>query len=561
MSWNFLRARAAIVGLGAVLVLTGCGQHPPKIARQACPPGKLCLEVGNSYDPTSLDPQTMTLVNEATIARSMFEGLYQDDPDGKAVLGMATDAQTSPDGLTWTFHLRPAKWSDGTAVTARDFVFAYRRIVSPATGSAYAYLFYLLKNGQAINGPHGPAPETLGVEAPDDRTLVLHLVHPAPFLPQLLKHQAFYPVPEHTIRKWGDAWTKPGNMVSNGAYAVTQWRLGDYVRLEKNPQYYDAGKVCVDRVDFLPLSDAVSAERRIKRGEIDVNDTVQSSRVAFLRQPGQMPDYVHTHTYLSTAYVIFNTHDPDLAKRDVRQALSMTIDREFITAKLMRAGQIPAYSFVPPGMSGYVGDEQRPSPAWRGLTYPQRQAEAKRLLAKAGYGPGHPLKFEMKTSNATDSVQIAQAMQADWLSIGVQAKFRQEEGQIMFQDFNVRDFDLGLVSWILDYDDPLTFLSLMRSDTGAQNYGDYRNPAYDALLDQADHEVDIAKRAGILAKAEQMVVDDADIAPVYYGVNRNLVNPRVTGWTDNFGDIHPAKFLCVKPATAAASGRAGVVTP
>ncbi|MGA0599441.1 peptide ABC transporter substrate-binding protein [Caulobacter sp. KR2-114] len=557
MSGKFLGAGWALVGASvASLALAGCGKHEPRVARPYCPPGKVCIEYGNSIDPSTLDPQTMTLVQEATIARATFEGLYQDDQQGKAVLGLATSAETSADGLTWTFHLRPAKWSDGQPVTAHDFVFAYRRIVQPATASAYAYLFYILKNGQALNGPHGPAPETLGAEAPDDHTLVLHLIHPAPYLPQLLKHQAFYPVPEHVIRKWGDAWTRPEHIVSNGPFQVTAFRLADYVRVEKNPYYYEADKVCADRVDFLPLSEAVSAERRVKRGELDVNDTVQSGRIPFLRQPGQMPRFVHTHTYLSTSYVIFNTHVPALAMREVRQALSMTIDRDFITAKLMRAGQIPAYSFVPPGMSGYVGEDQRPKPYWYPMSFAQRQAEARRLLAQAGYGPGHPLKLEMKASNTTDTVLIAQAMQADWATVGIDVKFRQEEGQISFQDYNTRDFQVGLASWILDYDDPLTFLALMRSDTGAQNYGDYRNPAYDALLDQADHEADGGRRAQILAKAEKMIIDDADIATVYYGVNRNLVNPNVTGWSDNFGDIHPAKYLCMPPTRGAASGRA-----
>lgn len=564
MNGQSIRAGAAILVLcAAALALTGCGgQH--KASRPACPAGKICLEYGNSIDPGTLDPQKVNLINDATIIRAAFEGLYQDDPEGKAIPGLAIDTQTSPDGLTWTFKLRAAQWSDGEPVTARDFVYSYRRILDPGTASSYAYLLYLLKNGQEINGGKAK-PESLGVEAPDDHTLVLHLIHPAPYLPQLLKHQSFYPVPEHTIRRWGIAWTEPGHLVSDGAYTITAFRLGDYVRVEKNPRYYDAAKVCVDRIDFLPVSDAISAERRVKRGEMDVNDTISSSRVAHLREPGQMRDYVRTHTYLSTAYVIFNTHVPALAKRDVRQALSMSIDRDFLTGKLLRAGQVPAYSFVPPGMSGYVPDGQRPKPYWYVLTFPQRLAEAKRLLARAGYGPGHPLKFEMKTSNATDSVLLAQAMQADWRSIGVRASFRQEEGQIMFQDFNIRDFQVGLVSWILDYDDPLTFLALMKSDTGAQNYGDFKNPQYDALLNQADHEVDGAKRAQILARAEQIVVDDADIAPAYYGVNRNLVHPKITGWVDNFADVHSAKYLCAPrmgtAAGAAASGHVGAVTP
>ena len=561
MSGQFLRAGAAILGVcAAALALAACGAAEQKISRPACPAGQVCLEYGNTGDPTSLDPQTVTQTNEATIMRSLMEGLYQDDPEGKAVPGLASETTTSADGLTWTFKLRPAKWSDGEPVTARDFVFSYRRILSPALASSYAYLLYVLKNGQEINS-NTAAPESLGAEAPDDHTLVLRLTHPAPYLPQLLKHQSFYPVPEHTVRRWGGAWVQPGHYVSNGAYTLVDFRLGDYVRLAKNPLYYDAAKVCVDRVDLLPITDAVSAERRVRRGEMDVNDTIQSSRVAYLRSPGQIPAYVHTHTYLSTSYVIFNTHVPALAKRDVRQALSMTIDRDFLTRKLLRAGQAPTYSFVPPGMSGYVPDDQRPRPYWYPLTFPQRMAEAKRLLAAAGYGPGHPLKFELKTANSTDAVLLAQAIQADWRSLGIDVKFRQEEGQIAFQDFKIKDFEVGLVSWILDYDDPLTFLGLMKSDTGAQNYGDFHNPTYDALLNQADHEADGAKRAKLLAQAEQLVVDDADIAPIYNGVNRNLVNPAITGWRDNFGDIHPAKFLCERGASAAATGRVYRLTP
>jgi oligopeptide transport system substrate-binding protein len=555
MSGKFLRVGLAFLGMG-VLALAGCAKHQAKVVRPACPPGKVCIEYGNSVDPTTLDPQMATLVNEATIDRALFEGLYQDDAQGKATLGLATSAETSADGLTWTFHLRPSKWSDGAPLTARDFVFAYRRILAPATASSYAYLLYVLKNGQAINGPHGPSPDTLGVAAPDDHTLVLHLEHPVPYMPQLLKHAAYYPVPEHVVSKWGDAWTRPEHIVSNGAFTVSDFRLGDHVRVEKNPLYYAANDVCVDRIDFLPLSDAVSAERQVRRGEIDINDTIQSGRVKFLRQPDQIPQYVHTHTYLSTSYVIFNTHVPALANRDIRQAIAMTIDRDFITAKLMRAGQVPAYSFVPPGMSGYVPDDQRPKPYWYPMSFAQRQAEARRLLAKAGYGLGHPLKLEMKAANTTDTVLIAQAMQADWATVGIQVKFRQEEGQISFQDFNARDFQIGLASWILDYDDPLTFLALMRSDTGAQNYGDYKSAAYDDLLNQADHEADGARRAQILAKAEKLIVDDAEVATVYYGVNRNLVNPAVTGWQDNFADIHPAKFLCAPATPGAASGRA-----
>jgi oligopeptide transport system substrate-binding protein len=327
--------------------------------------------------------------------------------------------------------------------------------------------------------------------------------------------------------------------------------------VERNPRYYDAGKVCIDRIDFLPLTDAVAAERRVRRGEIDVNDTIQSSRVHFLRQPDQIPAYVRTHTYLSTSYVIFNRHHPALSRLNVRRALSMSIDRDFLTQKLMRAGQQPDYSFVPPGMHGYVPDNERPKPDWAGLSFPQRQAEARRLLALEGFTPQHPLRFEMKTANSTDSLLLGQAIQADWRLIGIDVTMRQEDPQISNQDFKLRAFDVGLISWILDYDDPTTFLGLFKSDTGQQNYGDFNSPQYDALMNRADQEVDLGRRAQILKEAEQLVVDDANIAPVYHGVNRNLVNPAITGWEDNFGDIHPVKYLCMRRAGAATatSGR------
>ena len=557
MIGQHLRLGAGVLAVfTALAALSACG--PQKVSRMACPAGKVCLEYGNGSDPTTLDPQKMSLTSEAAIVRALSEGLYKDSANGDPVLGLAASApEVSADGLTWTFKLRAAKWSDGEPVTARDFVFSYRRMLDPNTASDYAYLLYLLKNGQAVNA-HKARPEDLGVEAPDDHTLVLRLEHPAPFLPQLLKHQSFYPVPEHTIRKWGDAWVQPGHYVGAGPYKLTASKLGDYVRVEKNAFYgdgYGAGGPCIDRIDFLPTSDVVSAERRVRRGEIDINDSIQSSKVRFLRQPDQIPRYVHTHVYLSTSYVIFDTRNPDLKKLAVRQALSMSIDRNFITDKLMRAGQAPTYSFVPPGMAGYVPDEQRPKPYWYPLNFQQRLAEAKRLLAAAGYTQQHPLKFELKAGNSTDTILLVQAMQSDWRSIGIDVGLRQEEPQIAFQDFKIRDFDVGLVSWIMDYDDPMTFLGLMKSDTGGQNYGDYNNPAYDALLNQADHEPDGAKRAIILARAEQMVVDDADVAPVYNGVNRNLVNPNVTGWTDNYGDIHPVGYLCMKPASPATESR------
>ncbi len=543
-------SRLLVLGLmAAAMAASGCQQNA---SRPPCGAGKVCLEYGNTVDPGTLDPVKASLTSEAAIIRELMEGLAGNAPDGSPIPGMATAWETSSDGLTWTFHLRPALWSDGSPVTADDFVFSFRRTLDPKTAASYAYLLYVIKGAQAVNAGRA-APETLGATAVDSHTLRLDLAHPAPYLPQLLQHQSFSPVPAHTVRRWGEAWTQPGHYVGNGPYRLVSWRLGDMLRLEKNPYYYAASQVCIDRIDFYPTQDSVSAERRVGRGELDINNTIVSSRVAFLRQPGHMAPYVRTHPYLSKTYLAFNVAEtPALRDRRVRQAVSMAIDRKFLSDKLLRAGQIPTTAFVPSPIAGYLPpDSPHPHAYWSEWSLIRRETLARQLLVQAGYGPNHPLKIELKSPNTQGSLLIVQAIQADLRAVGIEATLRQEEGQVAYRSFEARDFQIGLLAWIADFSDPLTYLTLMKSDTGAQNYGGYRNPAYDALLDRADHEADGARRAALLAQAEQIMLDDAYIAPLYVGVNLNLVSPRLTGWVDNAVDIHPVRYLCMKPPSRA----------
>jgi oligopeptide transport system substrate-binding protein len=535
--------------LGGVASLAACQQ---KASRPACPAHKVCLEYGNTADPSTLDPVKTTLTSEAAIIRELMEGLAANAPDGSPIPGMATHWETSADGLIWTFHLRSASWSDGDAVTADDFVYSFRRTLDPKTASSYAYLLYVIKGAEAVNSGKA-APQALGARALDARTLQLTLAHPAPYLPELIQHQSFAPVPAHVVRRWGDAWTKPAHYVSNGAYRLVSWRLGDMLRIEKNPRFYDAAKVCVDRIDFYPTQDSVSAERRVKRGELDNNNTILSSRVAYLRQPGRMPEFVHTHPYLSNTYLALNVPAvPALKDLRVREAIGMAIDRTFLTDKLLRAGQIPTTAFVPPQIAGYLPpDAPHPRARWADWPLEKRQATARALLAQAGYNTAHPLRFELKSANATSSLLVVQSIQADLAAVGIDATLRQEEAAVAYAEFEAGDFQVGLLAWIADYSDPLTYLTLMKSDTGAQNYGHYNNPRYDALLNQADHEADGSRRAHLLAEAEQIMLNDAYILPLDVGVNLNLVSPRIAGWVDNSVDVHPARYLCVRPVAAA----------
>lgn len=536
-------AAAALAALG----LAGC--KPDKPLRQPCPAGKLCMEIGNVSEPVSLDPPKTTGTWEDRIMGDTTVGLTQSDAAGRPIPGMATSWTVSPDGLVWTFHLRKALWSDGVPVTAHDFVFSLRRLMDPRTGSEYAYLLYFIRNAQAVNEGRAP-PAALGVSAPDDRTLRIELVHPAPYMLQVAKHQTFYPTPEHVVEKWGDAWSRPEHYVSNGPYVLKRWAFGDHITLVKNPLFYDARSVCIDQVDYFPTADAIAAERRVRRGELDINHDIQSNRIAFLRRPDQIPAYVHTHTYLGVAYLAFNSRDvPAFRDRRVRVALDMAIDRGFITGKLLRGGQRPAYTFTPPDVADY---RPPPPPVWARWPLARRQAAARVLLAEAGYGPGHPLRIEIKHRDSPDPMLFMPAIQSDWKQVGVIATLAQEEVQIAYQDYRLRNFQVADAAWIADFNDAMSFLGLQQSQTGAQNYGDYHNPVYDALLAKADEEPDVRKRAAYLAKAEAIMLNDAPVAPVYFYVTKTLVNPDVTGFVDNASDIHRVRYLCFKGHSAAA---------
>ncbi|MDO1559678.1 peptide ABC transporter substrate-binding protein [Brevundimonas sp. 2R-24] len=539
--------RNLLLTLSVLMVISGCAREDGAPARPACPQGQLCLHRGNGAEPVSLDPHRSSGTWENRIISDMIQGMFDYSAAGETIPGMAESWTTSADGLTWTFRLRDAQWSDGQSVTAEDFVYAFQRILKPEIASQYSYLLYLIQNGREVNEGTAP-PESLGARALDARTLELRLINPAPYLPELMTHYTFYPVPSHKVRELGDAWVQPGNYVGNGAYTLAEWRLGDHVRLVKNPRFWDAENVCFDQVYFYPTNDATAAERRVFRGELDMNADIQSNRIQYLLADPETRPFVHTHTYLGTAYLAFNqgpqVRTPALRDRRVRQALAMAVDRDFIANRLLRGGQVPAFSFVPPGMSNYV--ENGPKAFYADWSLERRQREARRLLAEAGYGPDNPLRLEIKHRNTPDPSLMMPAVQADWAEIGVQVQLVRNEVQIAYQSYRLRDFDVADAAWVADFDDPKSFLDLQLSTTGQQNYGDYANPAYDALLLAADREPNEGRRAQLLAQAEQIMLDDAPIVPLYFYVNKNLVSPRMTGFVDNLVDQHRTRWMCLR---------------
>ena len=523
-------------------VLTALAGCSSKGGRPSCPAGKLCMFQGNGSDPDTLDPALSAATWEEHIIDDVMVGLVANDAVGNPAPALATSWETSKDGLVWTFHLRDAVWSDGHPVTADDFVYGMQRVVDPKLASQYASLLYFVTGAEAINAGKAPL-DSLGVKALDRKTLQVRLAHPAPYLLQIAKHTVMMPAPRWVVERTHGHWAEPGNFVSTGPFILTEWKLGDHITAVKNPRFYDAASVCLDRVAYYPTEDRIGAERRVRAGELDLNGErgILVNRIPYLRQPDQIPAYVRTGPSLAIEYLQFNIKGvPAFRDLRVRQALTMAIDRDFIAGKLLLGGFRPANTFVPPGTAGYTTVEP---PHWASWPLARRQAEARRLLAAAGYGPGHPLKVSFNKRGMAELFWPS-SVQADWKAVGVEAVLTKEETQVAYADFNSGNFNIADAGWIADYNDPMTFLDLLRTGGGLQNYGHYSNPEYDRLLDQANAEPDGNKRAAIMAKAEHIVLEEAPNAPVTFDINYSLVSPKVTGWVDNISDKHPSRYMC-----------------
>jgi oligopeptide transport system substrate-binding protein len=531
---NARAARRAAALLCVLLVgLAACDNklHTPREA------GAPSLVRGNEADPDTLDPQKTSTTYEANVLFDLFEGLMTLDAGARPIYGAAISHSVSADGLVWTFRLRDETWSDGVPLTADDFVFSFRRILNPKTAAKYASLLYPIKNAQAVNEGRLPR-EAVGVAAPDAKTVAITLERPTPYLLQLLTHITCMPVPEHVVEKAGDAWTKPGTMVTNGPYVLGEWIPNSHIRLTANPRYYDAGHVGYSSVTFLPISDDSIELKRYRAGEIDMTDSIPARELPVLK--AEFGPAVHVSTYLDSDYILINVRNAPFTDARVREALSLAIDRETLAARVLNAGQTPAYSFVPPGIADYANHAEL---KFKSLSMVERRARAGALLTQAGFGPSHPLRFTLRYREAPDGRRIAVAAQAMWKEVGVEAQLLNSEGRVLSHALRTQDFEVARANWIADYDDAENFLFLFESRTGQMNYTKYSNPAYDALLARAAAIMDPAARADVLRQAEQLMLGEAPVIPLYFGAYRRLVRPGIAGYEDNVLNYHLTRFL------------------
>ncbi len=515
--------RALVAGLAVVLWTAAPGGAQEQVFR-----------ISNMVEPESLDPAVVTGVPEHRILSNLFEGLTTTDPRDLAPRpGMAASWTVSKDGLTYTFKLRDATWTDGRPVTSQDFVFAWQRVLNPKTGAKYAQQLFHLKNGEAYNRAHLTDFGQVGVRALDSKTLQVTLTSPTAYFLDLASFYTLYPVPRWAVEAHGKDWVKPGRIVSNGPFRLASWVPERELVLEKNPRYWDAGSVKLQKAIFLPTDDVNTAYKQFLAGESDWIPTVPPSQIEAARRK---PEY-YAAPYLGTYYLRFNVTKPPASDVRVRKALSLAVDRESLTRFVTKAGEVPHSGFVPAGLRGYENP--------RGLGFDPTSART--LLAEAGFpgGKGFPTTELLYNTGDLHRV-ITQAVQQMWKEqLGIQVDLVNVEWKVYLARQSALDYQISRAGWIGDYIDPSTFLEMWKSG-GGNNQTGWSSRRFDDLMDEAARLVDAKGRMRAMEAAEAILLDEAPVLPLFTYVNKGMLSPKVKGWYPNILDQHPLKYISIE---------------
>jgi len=493
-----------------------------------------------SADLTAVDPHLIGNEYETIVTSDLFEGLTVYGPDASIQPGVAERWDVAPDGKSYVFHLRPGlAWSDGSPLTAADFVYSLRRALDPATGSPYNEILYPIAGARAIAEGTVKDLTTLGVSAVDPVTLRIDLDRPAAFLPAILAHSMAFPVPEAAISRWGKDWTRPDHFVGDGAFTLNEWVPQSRLSFRRNPHYHAAASVALDQVDWLVIADDGSAYKAFRTGEVDIADLAVRLLPEARRE---LPAALHEQHLLNSRYVEINMAKPPLSTdKRLREALALALDQTAIETKVVKQGGTPAFSYVPDGMPGYTP----PKEGFAALAMADRLARARQLWAEAGHGRDHPLTLEFLTDDLPDYVLEAKAIAALWQQAlpGLTIKLDTNEYQVVTARLVRHDYQISISSWNADFPDPWNFLAGWRRDAGTTNVIAYQNPDYEAALDQAETLLEPAPRMAQLAAAERVLLEDDVILPYGFGSDRTLVAPAVGGWQPNVLGIHLSRYM------------------
>lgn len=517
-------------------------RHAALVACLAWPPAptggepatRTDLRIGNGGEPQTLDPHRYNLRLEETILNDLFLGLTTFDAAGAIVPGAAKGWTVSGDGLTWTFPLREdGKWSDGRPLTAEDFAYAFRRLLDPRTAASLAHFMYPIRGAAAVNAGQAPA-AALGVYATGVYELVIELAEPFPFFAERLIYPTGYPVPRHVIEAAGDRWTKPGTMVSNGAFTLHAWRPQAAVELRRNPHFHDAAAVALERVRYFPTSDANAAYNRYRAGELDAIGNFPAGELGWLRT--NLPAHLRVTPLVSIMYLVYNTTVAPFDDARSREALGLAIDRERLTRRVLKSGERASTGLVPPLVPDY--ESALPPPAAR----PARLERARRLLREAGHSAARPLRVTLRYVSGTEAKAVQLAIAAMWQEIGVVTRLHHADLKTHFADLRQGDFQVAQAGWFGE-NNAQHYLDLLVSDTGDVNYGRFAFAPYDALMRRAHAAPDLGQRMALLAQAEAVGLAQHPVTPLYQVMTRALVHPRITGWVANPRNVHGARYL------------------
>lgn len=476
-------------------------------------------------EPASLDPLKAVGLPEIQVIRDLFEGLTNQDAQGKIVPGVA-QSWSSSDNKTWVFTLRNnARWSNGDPVTAQDFVYSWQRLVDHKNSSAFAWFAGLsgIENAAAITKGE-MTPDKLGVVAQGKYQLKVTLDRPVPWFPALVANVALFPVPQKIIAQAGDSWTAPGKLVGNGAYQLSERVVNEKIVLTRNPHYWDDAHSVLTKVTFVPINEESSATKRYRSNDIDITESFPKNMYALLKKT--LPGEVYTPDQLGTYYYAFNTQKGPTADVRVRKALSWSIDRKVIADKVLGTGEKPAWHFTPDVTAGF-----KPLPVFmQQHDQDTLNAQAKSLLAAAGYGPGKPLKLKLLYNTSESHQKIAIAVASMWKkNLGVDVTLENQEWKTYIDSRNSGNFDVIRASWVGDYNEPSTFLNLLTSGNSS-NIARFSNTDYDAVIAKASRETSDQARNSDYNRAEQILAEQAPIAPLYQYTNGRLIKPWVKGY-------------------------------
>lgn len=490
-------------------------------------------------DPKTIDPQLNSAVDGSTIIHNAFEGLMREDENSKIVPGTAEKYEVSDDGTVYTFHIRKdAKWSDGKPVVAGDFEYAWKRALNPKVAAEYAYQLFYIKNGAAyynqekVGGKVATA-EDVGVKVIDDNTLEVTLEAPVPYFLSLAAFPTYFPVRKDIIEGNEEKWTlKPDTYISNGPFKMSEWKEKESITFVKNENYWDAKNVKLETLEVKLIDDQITYLNAFKSGEIDVIESPPQAEIPTLLDEGTAKIYPYLGTYFYVINVSDKAKDVDpkaaeaLSNPKFRKALSLAIDRQLIVDKVAQGGQAPATSYVPAGILDSIGEEFQKDYSSKGANI----EEAKKLLEEAGYpnGEGAPtITFTFNTDQGHQN--IAQAVQDMWkTNLGINVELKNEEWAVFQDTRNNFQYSMARHGWIADYNDPMTFLDMWTTGNGQNNAG-YSNKEYDKLIAQAKVELDDAKRTELLHKAEDILMDESPIIPLYYYTNVLCIDKNVKG--------------------------------